>query len=446
MAEARGPEGPWSEWIRERDDWRSARGKPEALDDLTVLDLSSGHLGGCFCSSILAEFGAEVIRVEPPGGDILRRFSPFGYQHKGTGLAYLVEGRNKLHVTLNLRRPEGRRLLARLAAKADVLLETFPAGQMDAWGIGYRQLSAKNPRLIYCALTSYGQFGPRARTGARKPSYDVTEQALSGVVHITGEMASGGKPQPWEVPTKVGGWFAWYAAGAWAAFGILTALEYRRVSGQGQLVDVTGAEGTMRYVEDMVLWYEKSGTIRERIGPLDACAFPYTFVKSKGGYTMLAGFSDPNFTALTTIMGRPDLKEDPRFRTFLDRARLPNKKVLHAELERWSTRHTSEEILAKVQDYMLNKRGPGTVATGRVNTPTDVLHEENWWERGALQRVEDPDYGELVLQGQPWKMTATPPRLRWACRPVGKDNASVYLKYLGIGKARLHALKKQQVI
>jgi len=446
MAEARGPERSWAEWIRERDDWRSAPGKPEALANLTVLDLSSGHLGGCFCSSILAEFGAEVIRIEPPGGDVLRRFSPFGHQHKDTGLPYLVEGRNKLHVTLNLRKAEGRRLLARLAAKADILVETFPAGQMDAWRIGYRQLSARNPRLIYSALTSYGQFGPKARMGARKPSSDVTEQALSGVVHITGEMASSSAPQPWEVPTKIGGWFAWYAAGAWATFGILAALQYRTVSGRGQLVDVTGAEGIMRYAEDMVLWYEKSGTIRERIGPLDASAFPYTFVKSKGGYTMLAGFSDPNFTALTTIMGRPELREDPRFKTFLDRARLPNKKAIHAELERWSTRYTSEEILEKVQDYMLSKRGPGTVATGPVNTPTDVLNEENWWERGALQRVHDPDYGDLVLQGQPWKMTETPPRLRWACRPAGKDNASVYLKYLGIGRTRLHALRKQQVV
>lgn len=318
MAETRVPTQPWAEWIRERDDWRTAPGKPEALDDLTVLDVSSGHLGGCFCSSILAEFGAEVIRVEPPGGDLLRRLSPFGLQHGGTGLAYLVEGRNKLHVTLNLQRPEGRRLLARLAAKADVLIETLPAGQMDAWGVGYRQLSLKNPRLIYCALTSYGQFGPKAGTDGGKPAADVTEQALSGVVHITGEMPSGPKPQPWEVPTKVGGWFAWYAAGAWAAFGILSALQHRVTSGQGQMVDVTGAEGIMRYVEDMVLWYEKSGTVRERIGPLDASAFPYTFVQSKGGYTMLAGFSDPNFTALTTIMGRPELKEDPRFQT-LDR-------------------------------------------------------------------------------------------------------------------------------
>lgn len=446
MAETHRTDQPWAEWIRERDDWRGARSKPEALDDLTVLDLSTGHLGGCFCSSILAEFGAEVIRVEPPGGDVLRRFSPFGVQQNGTGLAYLVEGRNKHHVTLNLGKPEGRRLLARLAAKADVLIETYPAGRMDALGIGYRQLSAKHPHLIYCALSTYGQFGPKARTHAGESSSDVTEQALSGVVHVTGEMASGPEPAPWEVPTKIGGWFAWYAAGAWAAFGILGALQHRTVSGRGQMVDVSGAEGIMRYMEDMVLWYEKSGTVRERIGPLDACAFPYTFVKSKGGYTMLAGFSDPNFTALTTIMGRPELKEDPRFRTFLDRARLPNKKALHAELERWSSRHTSEEILAAVQDYMLQKRGPGTVATGRVCTPSEVLHEPNWWERGALQRVEDPEYGDLVFQGQPWKMTGTPPRLRWACRPVGKDNASIYLKHLGIGKARLRALKKRQII
>ena len=436
----------WPEWIRRRDDPSRAHAKPEALDDLLVLDVSRGSLAGCICSSILAEFGAEVIRMEPPGGDLVRKLSPFGIMHQGTGLGYLVEGHNKLHTTLNLETAEGRAILVRLAARADVVIETFAPGQMDAWGIGYRQLSAQNPGLIYVALSTYGQFGPEAEKQRRKPHREVADQALSGIVYVTGEMQSGPEPQPHEVPTKAGNWLGWYAAGAWASFGTLTALRYRGQTGRGQMLDVTGTEGIMRFMEDQVTWYEKAGKVRERIGLLDTSVFPYTFVRTKDGFTMIAGFSDVNFQALTTIMGRPELREHPQFKTFIDRLQLENKKVLHAEVEKWSLNYTSDEILAKVQDYVLNKHGPGIVATGRVNSPSDALGEDNWWERGILTRVEDSVYGELLLQQPPWKMTETPARIKWACRPVGADNRLVYLKYLGYGPKKLGELAGAGVI
>ena len=143
---------PWAEWARRESDPAGAKNKPEALDDLLVLDCSYGSLAGCFCSSILAEFGAEVIRIEPPGGDLARQFTPWGRLHEGTGLGYLPEGRNKLHVTLDLKHPEGQGLFRTVARRADVVIETFLPGQMDAWGIGYRQLREINPRLLYCAL------------------------------------------------------------------------------------------------------------------------------------------------------------------------------------------------------------------------------------------------------------------------------------------------------
>ncbi|MEK6717580.1 MAG: CoA transferase, partial [candidate division NC10 bacterium] len=180
------PGGEWGEWIRPQTEPASAFEKPEALADLLVLDVSSGSMAGPFCSSILAEWGAEVVRIEPPGGDVLRRFSPFGLEHKGAGLGYLVEGRNKLHITCNLENAEGRRQFRRLAAKADVVIETYPPGRMDRWRIGYRQLSEVNPRLIYAAITTYGQFGPKAAARSNQPDYDVTDQALSGLVYITG--------------------------------------------------------------------------------------------------------------------------------------------------------------------------------------------------------------------------------------------------------------------
>jgi crotonobetainyl-CoA:carnitine CoA-transferase CaiB-like acyl-CoA transferase len=119
---------------------------------------------------------------------------------------------------------------------------------------------------------------------------------------------------------------------------------------------------------------------------------------------------------------------------------------VHQELEKWSAGLTSEEILERFQDYMVNKRGPGTVATARLNRPQDTLAEPHWWERGVFQKVDDPDYGELLLQAPPWKMSRTPPRIKWACRPVGADNEHVFLKYLGLGKERLRALKAKGVV
>ncbi len=435
----------WVEWVRAQTEPAGVFGKPEALDDLLVVDASSGSMAGPFCSSILAEWGAEVIRIEPPGGDVLRRFSPFGLEHRGVGLAYLVEGRNKLHVTCNLGKAEGRTLFCRLAAKADVVIETSGPAQMDRWGIGYRQLSRMNPQLIYVAIATYGQFGPKAAANAGKPNHDVADQALSGLVYITGEPAQDPRhPQPYEAPTRAGNWMGWYAGGAWAAFGILTAIQHRHRTGEGQFVDVSPPEALMRFLEDMVLYYDKSGNIRERIGLVDNAVSLYNFVRCKDGYQMIAGFSDVNFGGLTNIMERPELREDPRFNTSVKRAH--NRLALHAEVERWSRQHSSQEILEKVQDYMLNKRGPGTVATGRVNSPAETFQEAHWWERGSLATVDDPIYGKLPMQGQPWKATETPPRMKWACRPVGQDNEYVYLKHLGLGPTKLAAYRKKGVV
>jgi crotonobetainyl-CoA:carnitine CoA-transferase CaiB-like acyl-CoA transferase len=435
----------WASWIKARTEPAGISAMPEALEDLLVLDVSSGSMAGGFCASILAEWGAEVVRLEPPGGDVLRQFSPFGMEHQGAGLAYLVEGRNKFHVTCNLERREGRDLLGRLAAKADVLIETFKPGQMDRWGIGYRHLAARNPRLVYAALSTYGQFGPKARANANKPDYDVADQALSGLVHITGEPAADPDgPQPYETPTKAGNWMGWYVQGGWAAFGILVAIAHRRAGGRGQMVDMSGAEGIMRFCEDMVTWYEKDRYIRPRIGVVDTAVSPYNFFRCKDGYQMLAGFSDVNFQALTNIIDRPELRQDPRFNTFVNRAK--NRNVLHHEIEQWTVLYTSQEILDKVQDYVLNKRGPGIVATGRVNAPAETFGEGHWWERGSFVTVEDPLYGELPMQGQPWKATETPPRMKWACRPPGQDNAHIYLRHLGLGARALAALHKRGVI
>lgn len=198
----------WAEWadhVRSLDDPAMNYEKPEALDDLVVLDISSRSMAGCYCSSLLAELGAETIRIEPPGGDLVRTYSPNGIMHKGTGLAYLQEGRNKFHITLNLDTKKGREMFTSLAGQADVIIETYPAGQIDEWGIGYEELSKINPRLIFASITGHGQFGPESTR--KQFDYDNVAQARSSIQYQTGEVLPEGKTydeMPWAVPTKAG--------------------------------------------------------------------------------------------------------------------------------------------------------------------------------------------------------------------------------------------------
>lgn len=422
----------WYDWIKAEEDPARASEKPEALDDLLVLDLSRQHYGALLTGTYLAELGAEVIKVEPPEGDPARQWGPADATVNGDGLAFLTEARNRYFVTLNIESEEGRSLLWGLAARADVLVEGFAPGYLDSLGLGYRQLSELNPRLIYVACSTYGQFGPEAHGQAAE--YDLTDQALSGLLYITGD--------PEKNPMRVGSWISAYAQAAWASLAALAALRWRETSGRGQMIDVSGAEALMRYLEYTVLFYHTAGQVRQRTGLYEIAVFPYTFVRVKDGFAYIGAYTDPNFQALCRIMGRPELAQDPRFNSTVKRATLANQPELRAEIERWSVNFIAEEILEKV----LADPGPGVVVFGPVNLPTQTLAEANWWERGCFKRVEDPIYGEMLLQMPVWRMTRTPPRFKWPCRPVGYHNGHVYQKFFGLGPGRLAELKDQGVL
>ncbi len=432
----------WADWIREQDNPADAATKAEALDNLVVLDCSYANMAGCFASSTLAELGAEVIRIEAPGGNPERTFSPWGLMHKDTGLGYLNEGRNKFHITLKLDTKEGQEIFRKLAKRADVVIETFLPGTMDEWGIGYRQLSADNPRLIYCAIYAYGQFGPKAACG--KADVDVVSQAYSGVTAVTGELPDDPKkPKPSEVPTKQGNWMAWYAGGAFATFGMLAALHFRNVSGKGQFVDIAPPEAFGRLINYGLTYYQEYKDIIPRVGNYDVGVFPYTYFKCKDGYAFLSGFSDINWKALCTILKRPDLQG--QFPTIFDRLNVDNMKVMYKEIEKWTTARTYDEIYDAVMDYNKNI-AVGIVVPGRVTPPLETMKTENWWVRRSFEKFNDSYYGELTVANQAWKMTETPPRLKWICRPVGADNAFVYGQKMGLGPEQLKALEKKKVI
>ena len=229
---------PLSAWMRERNDPKVAQTKLEALDDVSILDLSYNSFAGSFCTSLLSEFGAEVVKIEPSEGDFLRTCTPNGILHKGEGLNYLSEGRNKFHITLNLEKAEARRILKGLVVHTDVLLETYAPGTMDKWGIGYEKLKEINPRLIFASITPFGQFGSRSQSNMS--DYDNIIQARAAIQHATGEILPKGKTlddMPWAVPTKSGPWIGAAPAGTFMAAGILAALYWRGISGEGQALD-----------------------------------------------------------------------------------------------------------------------------------------------------------------------------------------------------------------
>ena len=436
MSERRAGGVPWPEWAQAAEDPRRASEKPEALDGLLVLDCAVGHYGGHVFGGFLGELGAEVIKIEPPGGDPARAWGPSDASLRGEGLAYLAEGRNRYYATLDLTSPDGQTILRQLATRADVLIEGYPAGQMDAWGIGFRQLSPLNPRLIYVALSTHGQFGPRAEGSG--PEYDLIDQALSGLAYITGLPGDGESAGP----TRVGSWIGAYAQAAWAGVATLAALHWRETSGQGQMIDISGAEALMRYLEYTLLLYHGSREVRERLGGMDIAVSVYTFIPVKDGWAFIAGYTDANFGAICRIMGRPELAQDPRFRTTLDRTRPDRRAELRDEIARWSVDYTASEILAKV----LADPGPGTVVFGPVNLPTQTLAESHWWERGCFARVDDPVYGPLTLAAPAWRMTRTPPRLKVPGRPAGYHTAHVFARHLGMGPTRLAELRARRII
>jgi crotonobetainyl-CoA:carnitine CoA-transferase CaiB-like acyl-CoA transferase len=444
MSKAKDNADSWFEWAKERTDPAKSSRKPEALDDLLVLDVSHGSFSGPVCSSMLAELGARVIRLEPPGGDVIRKFSPFGIEHQGCGLGYLAEGRNKFHVTLELEKPKAREIFTSLAKHADVIIETYHPGVMDGWGIGYRQLREANPGLIYAALNTYGQFGPLAGSG--RPGSEISNQAYSGLVYINGEPEHL-EPTEYGVPTKVGSWYGWYAEGMFAAYGILLALNFRTDTGKGQMVDVSGAECIMKFIDYNINWFHMDGKVKKRLGNYDVAVFPYTYIRCKEGYTFCAAYNDEAFRTLMEIIEQPEMANDPRFASFMNRTSVENEEALQFLLEEWSTRYPVDEVIERVQEVISRKEGrAAAVVTGKVSQPAEVIQEKNWWDRGVFQQVDDPFYGELTLQGPTWKMSETPPRLKWACRPSGADNEFIYPNYLGLGKSQLADLKKQGVI
>jgi CoA:oxalate CoA-transferase len=420
-----------SEWSQFLKGMVSTDGKPEALENTLVLDLSFANFAGILASSFFAEAGAEVIKIEPAEGDPSRVMSPFGVNAKGVGIPFLMESHNKRHITLDLHNESDRENLKRLAAKADLLIETFTPGEMDALGIGYRQLSALNPSLVYVAITPYGHYTSKAKEFSKMPWADLTSQAESGLAALIGDLPD--TPDPYNWPTRAGFYAAGYATAVAAGTGALVALFYKGMTGEGQMVDIASADAyascvgfppTIGYV-----WKKP----RPRYGTLDYGLCPYGFFKCEDGYVAIACFRDQDFRAALKILGLWKLEED--WRSLLDRITddIDKVKELNQKIEETVAGYTYQKIFEKFSAYSIKAarskwRGGGLPVTTKMLTPKEVLESEHWQVRNTFKAINHPAFGifSIPLSGG---MSRTPLRVKWVSANIGEDNDFVFKKY-----------------
>jgi crotonobetainyl-CoA:carnitine CoA-transferase CaiB-like acyl-CoA transferase len=437
-----------SDWMRERDDPKIAHTRLEALDDINILDLSYNSFAGSYCTSLLSEFGAEVVKVEPSEGDFLRKCTPYGVMHKGQGLPYLSEARNKFHITLNLEKPEAREILKNLAVKSDVLVETFPTGTMDKWGIGYGTLKEINPKLIFASISPFGQFGPKSRS--KMQDYDNIMQARSGIQYATGEILPEGTTydeMPWAVPTKAGPPIAAAAAGTFMSAAILAALYYRGETGEGQALDCASSEAYASFDDFAYQWYQEDGTICERFGNLDVAGWLYCFAPTKDGVAFLGGLRLEMWKAFVDMIGKYEEWGAANWKSlapFMPKdAQLKWADLVFGETRKYDSR----ELLNMSIEY--GKKGrlaPIAPVVAPIVTPMETFKDLNWADRGLFATVDDPVFGPVIVAQAQYKLTETPPRTKWVSRPVGYDNGFIYLKYLAYGPDKLNKLKGAGVV
>jgi crotonobetainyl-CoA:carnitine CoA-transferase CaiB-like acyl-CoA transferase len=412
-------------WSRALFDPAKTFDKPEALRGLKVIDLGTIFLGPT-TTTYLAEYGAEVIKVEIPGvGDTIRALGPT--YHWNMSLIGLCEPKNKYFVGLDVRRPAGAELFKRLVARADVLVENFRAGTLDRWGIGYRQLREVNPRLIYSAHNGFGQWGSY---GKSRPSYDAIAQGESGMAAI-----SGFADRP---PLKSGGYVGDYLGSIAGAATILAALHHRQRTGEGQLIEIAQVEALIRALDWTWLYHGLTGRHRGRYGNLDPAIVPSDIVRCGDGRVAVSAPTDEAWRGLALAMGQPELADDPRYATQLARA----------------GDESRDALLGLVRDWAKDKTVAGLVELGdrhgfaaaRVASARDHCQDGHLAARAALVRHDDPTYPRVPLFGPPAKLSATPGRIKWVIKPLGMDNERVFRGLLGLDPRELATLEAERVI
>ena len=372
------------------------------LAGLKVIEICT-TIAGPACTRLLADFGADVIKIEPPEGDPVRQMG----RHVGDVSLYAASIlRNKRSIALDLKTPQGRELAAELIERADILVENNRPGVLERLGFGYEVLSKANPGLVMVRISGYGQSGPYAQ----RPGYGAICEAVGGVRHLTGD--------PDRPPARVALATTDYLSSTYAAFGAMAAIHERARSGLGQVVDVALYEAAFTQLEPMVPAFEKLGVVPKREGPnLPSMAPNSLYPTRDGAYVLIAANSNPTFERLTTLMGQPELLQDPRFNSIRTRGEKPNMQALDAIVATWTRQFDGEALEA-----LLLK---AEVPSARAYTIADIYRDPQFAARQMLQQVPHPSLGHTTQAGIVPRLSATPGRIRHTGPELGADTAAV---------------------
>jgi crotonobetainyl-CoA:carnitine CoA-transferase CaiB-like acyl-CoA transferase len=394
-----------------------------ALKGIRVLDLGT-FIAGPHCATILGEFGAEVIKVEPPKtGDSLRRLGT--KTECGDTLVWLSEARNKKCVTLNLSSERGRDLLRHLAAKCDIVVENFRPGTLEKWGLGYDDLKKLNPGVILVRISAYGQDGPMRS----QPGFARIAHAFSGLTYLAGE--PGGIPV---VPGSTS--LADYMSGMYGAIGALVALKARDTSGVGQCVDIALYESVFRVLDEIAPAYQKFGYVRERMGADTVNVCPHShYQTSDGKWIAIACTSDQMFLRLAETMAQPELASAERFGP--QQLRLAARHEINKIVAKWVASFDCETILARCTD--------GGVPASLIYSIADIFEDPQYRARGNI-RMTESRVGELAVPEVVPRLSETPGEIRWLGEGLGAQNTEIFGELLGLDSDDIGALREQGVI
>jgi formyl-CoA transferase len=392
------------------------------LAGVKVLELGS-LIAGPYASALLAQFGAEVIKIEPPkDGDPLRKWRKL---HEGTSLWWYTQSRNKKSVTLDLKSEEARDIVRRLAGEVDIVIENFRPGTLEKWGLGYEQLAAVNPKLIMVRISGYGQTGPYRE----RPGFAAIAECMGGLRHVTGF-----QDRP---PVRVGVSLGDTLASLYGTIGALMAMHHLKVNGgKGQYIDVALYEAVFAVMESLVPEYAAFGHVRERSGAsLPGISPSNTYSCGDGKYVVIAGNGDAIFMRLMAAIGREDLGNDPELARNDGRVKQNDK--LDAAITSWTSQRELEEVLTIME--------AAEVPCGRVYTAADIAADPHYKAREMIQQHRLLDGSAIELPGIVPKLSATPGQTRWVGPRLGEHTQEV-LASVGIDAASFEGLRARGIV
>ena len=393
-----------------------------ALSGLRVIEATHA-LAGPFCGQILADHGADVIKIEPPEGDFFRRVGPYDAEDKERHFGGLFQScnRNKRSIAIDIKKPEGRELFKELIAGADAFVENYRADVLNRLGLGYEDLRKINPRLVYTSVRGFGDRAGGASPYMNWPTFDIVAQAFGGWMGITGPST--------DEPYKVGGGAGDTVPGLFAAFGTLAAMFNARQTGQGQYVDVAMVDSILAMGEMLASTYAYTGVSAQPIGNSLPGLAPFGTVPAKDGVVVIAAAHDPQWRELSAIMGKPELATDPRYVN--EPQRWANRAEMMAEIEAFTRQYTKQELKELLG---------GRVPMGPIYSGEDIFREPHFEVRGMLPEVDHPGMQRKVkVLGVPVKLSGTPGGVRHRAPILGEHTEAV-LHEFGFSQTRIDEL------